>query len=1091
MKAVLLAVAVLFAAAFTLGPDIGGGIVRPEGIPTATGISGPDIGIIGGYPMLFPSGACPSCSVFTDRPFIASSINEDEKTIYSSMGVITPSGVSPVEDATLFVYLVKPDGTVSKRCRAYTSDKGEISYSYGSLCDDGCTIKVLFCCSDPVELACVLSSCLGEPIGSHLEFPPCDGYDAGGWPEKAVVGGQAMQLYPTVDEVFIPPRLVPEGLGFTFTLCFPVLAIFGLLGAAMYASGRDPFAMFSFYTPRFTRGAEKPIAGKGYTLPGSSLGMLATRVADLAKDAGGTAQQFVDMMKKSPLLEKTSGRVGMAAGSGRGSAGQDQGMTAGEARAMGMPVVGGFGSGAPQSVMRGSGDAVGVGVGTAFMALLGIFLRFSNAPWLTGGLATAVNGLVSEWQAERLAGFAGTAEKIMETMKPTFNQRGELVRIEYTDPETGERVTISGKEKCAEFVRLNLVEPTMAMYSANAEKAIGMMAQLNELTVAQSPVRGCRDMLAAESGREGISEEAKAALRIISDSNATNAQRRDAFEALAGMDWSGRPDVLLNALAAVGAGMSYSQFSHFLQGSEAAMDVFRNLAADAAALKGSGDGNMLAAMSAAAGVLSMLNAGRPEGVSDTRGIAQVVAAIREGVANCGGESFAFRAGTEIVAANMAGMGLSTAALGVAIDVSGLNLTNVPPQVRAEIEKALEDGRVTVAELGNEAREAIVQIATSQLGDGAARGFSEAFGDYDQLSRQSYGIMRREMDGVFEQAREASGVSGVLGPDGELAGENRPYGLDSDKALALLGQNNIDAGIARAMVEFGLLDERREYAGNLLGIARMLEEPRPEERISAMAANNESRASGMEAHAASIDNAMAILGSPLSSEASRAWAERYLGSELQGEFYRARQTLSNPNASEDDLARARRAMELIGNGDIAGYSRLVLDDSERIRAEQPRLDAARDLLTNPTQDNALAYSQNAGQSTPADRLAPLPEQVVERLTGDTQMQIYFERRDAFNPDRPGGGITGSLMDERLRSEEATFRSKELQVALLGNRAIDDFYANMDRNMEIAREVQERIDAESRRRRAAESAGSPEGGAASESRDQGEGRGPPAP
>lgn len=56
----------------------------------------------------------------------------------------------------------------------------------------------------------------------------------------------------------------------------------------------------------------------------------------------------------------------------------------------------------------------------------------------------------------------------------------------------------------------------------------------------------------------------------------------------------------------------------------------------------------------------------------------------------------------------------------------------------------------------------------------------------------------------------------------------------------------------------------------------------------------------------------------------------------------------------------------------------------------------------------------------------------------------------------------LLDTRLSVEEQQHQARQAQVAFLGNQAIDNFYANMGQNIQVAHDVEARVQEETHRR-----------------------------
>lgn len=949
MRKALLAVLFLIPVLFSIVPDLGAGAYGAS----APGISNSRVRIdISGVHLINPQDICPSCSIFTTQPFMAPSINEDEKTVSVSMGVINESGVTAVEGATIFTYVKKPDGSNAQiPCRVYTNANGSAKISYNPVdCQDGCTVKFFFCCANPVALACVLEPCLGEPVTAYTDVPACTGYGGGDWPANATVEGQEIQLYPTLEEAAIPPRAVLPGFEYTFTLCFPLLMIFGFLGAAMYASGRDPFAMFSFYTPRFTRGMERPIQGRGYTIPGSSIINVAMKATDLGTGKTSANEMFVSSMEQSPMVAKTKGAAGelggakSTAGARPVAAGASQEELTSRTSADRM-VAGGSGAvigqsiGVSESMMR-PGEA-GVGVGTALLALLGIMLRFSNAPWLTGGLSQRLIGIADAWQAERVSGYFQTnAAPIAGSMHVRFDSEGNVSQLTYVSPQTGETVTVEGVDKCRAFVD-SVRNGLAANAQAGDNNAIDGLNQFNERVAnLQHPVTGARAMLIAEGSREGgPTGEVLAAMATLADPSSSPDKRRQALETIANSDQvSG--DVKIAAFVAASDGMNYQQFAAFVgaEGSSAAR-IFGELTSNSAALNerldGKIDGNMLGAIGAAAERLEQLNAGRREGQADSLGIGTIVANMRSDMGECRGgpEVFVFRSGTEDSAARMAAMGLSGAALDMRISLDALGqrtaengevtdgigqrliLGHLSDDARAEVEAAMDsEGRVDISKLSGNARGELGSVIEQQVrgaivseynvaysqqqatdfkngNSGEAltlRDFQEALGNYTAATQSSYEIMNAQ---VMGPAREEALALIERNPNpvdnlGRLTTMVLPEQLAANDVRAVMERRGIDPELASIMVGIAGAQTQRDFINGRY-------EERPDgqrEYVPGLSERLGLLAMGpTESYGQRADNAYASL-----AEIDRQVAE----------FNGAIQTLDNPNASPEEKEHAR-------------------------------------------------------------------------------------------------------------------------------------------------------------------------------------------
>ena len=257
-----------------------------------------------------PCEGCPAEG--STIPFIFPSLNPAEKIISVAAGAETADGRGPLEDATIFVMVYDADNANLTQCRIYTDGNGtaELSYDfpvYEEGCERGCTFRFVFCCKNLEEEACLLSDCLGKPIPSYESILPCEGYSDAGWPLIATVEGEEVPLFPTFSELYLPSAPEEEAIPIVeFTVCFPLLVIFSFLGAAMFASGRNPFTGFSFYAPRVSKGPHRAIGARGYTLNtmqvlsflSLAIDSVAGKRAKKAKGKAGAAKEGKGAMAK-------------------------------------------------------------------------------------------------------------------------------------------------------------------------------------------------------------------------------------------------------------------------------------------------------------------------------------------------------------------------------------------------------------------------------------------------------------------------------------------------------------------------------------------------------------------------------------------------------------------------------------------------------------------------------------------------------------------------------------------------------------------------------------------------------------------------
>ncbi|MDD5096491.1 MAG: hypothetical protein PHY95_03180, partial [Candidatus ainarchaeum sp.] len=301
------------------GPDVGGGIS-----PEATAGAGIEIPVYPDISRPIPvPEACAECPPPGLEPPLMLPFLDDVGKDASIYVAATKEGRRvPLEGATVFIHVYKSAGDFVYSCRAYTDSSGGAVFSYApyeEACKNGCTIKFVFCCSGVVEQSCMLPVCLGSSITSYSDYVSCPGYPDP-WPVNATVDGVAYPAAPAVAETQIPPSAEAAAFALDFVFCFPILVLFGLLGAAMYASGRDPFAIFSFYTPRYTRGAERPMGARGFTFDTRTImgaaqsiamaGIAGARKAEKQSSQQSSSQQQGGQQGGGGQVQTTQGATG-------------------------------------------------------------------------------------------------------------------------------------------------------------------------------------------------------------------------------------------------------------------------------------------------------------------------------------------------------------------------------------------------------------------------------------------------------------------------------------------------------------------------------------------------------------------------------------------------------------------------------------------------------------------------------------------------------------------------------------------------------------------------------------------------------------
>jgi hypothetical protein len=261
-----------------------------------------------GAPETFCEG-CPSEDSLVTRMFLDPDIPNKQisAVIFAEVGTQRLA----IEDATIFAQVIAKESGDVENCKMLTDQNGQVSFDYSEkeVCrDEGCLIRIVFCCAD-VGDGCLLPVCLDDPsIDSHTDIPACED-SAGSWTTRSRVLGaedELSPLYPSLDEISIPPEPKPLGLAFTFDLCFPVLVIFGILSAAMFSAGRNPFQMFSLYTPRFKRAPQRAIRARGFII---NVNAIASSIAAAAQGQGGRTTDKKTGKKKLNRPKKLGAKI--------------------------------------------------------------------------------------------------------------------------------------------------------------------------------------------------------------------------------------------------------------------------------------------------------------------------------------------------------------------------------------------------------------------------------------------------------------------------------------------------------------------------------------------------------------------------------------------------------------------------------------------------------------------------------------------------------------------------------------------------------------------------------------------------------------
>ncbi len=651
MKTAFALFLLLLLAAFSFSQyGIPGGTL--PGTPAGADIPATEIGGMAISPVLhLPAQPCEGCPPEAELPFLFSSLDESQKKVSTSMAVERAVRREPVEGATVFFQISDETGTPMGTCRAYTDRNGTAEFLYGSYhCAKGCTVRVLFCCSNPVTQKCALAPCLGTAVDDFMTIPPCSGGRYGGeWPSNTTVAGNDTILSPVIDTVSIPAEET-SATALAFTFCLPVLAVFGLLGAAMFASGRDPFAMFSFYTPRYTRGAERPIGPRGVTVNIASIANLLAQVGikGIIKPIMGASQKAGTTAAAAPP-EPRGGRVPTTPMATPARPG---------APSLARPDVGAHGQPAPAAAQpRPSAPAtpsqapdsgragvltgiIGQDFVKALFALLftgdaslfkAFFAQFHAEPSMAdAGMgyaeffarlgSTLLQYMIPIWALSRLATDAidealaktevvGDRNRMYcEKVIPALDRGTTVLRdrngdvtgykIDFVNPLTHHRVSLTlNKEEGERFFNANEAMPQRIanIYIANQQ------VESNRMTVeavAADFRRNCgamaeQDLREYRATASGATEDTRAAIDTLLNKNSSQADKIKAFETIS-HDAGAASDAAILAATILSSGMSYNDVAALAGRSTAFRTLTLEMSReDFSARAGAGDGGNL------------------------------------------------------------------------------------------------------------------------------------------------------------------------------------------------------------------------------------------------------------------------------------------------------------------------------------------------------------------------------------------------------------------------------------------------------------------------------------------------------------------
>jgi len=257
-----------------------------------------------------------------------------DTTIYSSVGdekmldvILVSRNVSvegtekrnPVKNAALIIRMT--DENSEEYYRIYTNEEGKaefnFSFFYENDPDKSTDFKIMYCHS---QEECSLDECFAM-VGLNAT-------DA---------GFETLGDVPLAEDTIVPTELqkpwlvLPTTTGTTYyppppryleipVFCFPLIILFTFLAGAMFYTGRNPFGMFDFSTPRAPKAYRYTARARGITIDTMSVVMGVVKIAGAVKSAGGKKGKGKSGKeeKKGQQVVQTGGGQRVVAGGGTG-----------------------------------------------------------------------------------------------------------------------------------------------------------------------------------------------------------------------------------------------------------------------------------------------------------------------------------------------------------------------------------------------------------------------------------------------------------------------------------------------------------------------------------------------------------------------------------------------------------------------------------------------------------------------------------------------------------------------------------------------------------------------------------------------------
>jgi len=245
-------------------------------------------------------------------------VQEESKTISVIFNYrnISPEGTEdrlPIENAAILVRVDAESTIVPDYYKIYTDETGKATFNFSDYAEECADYQFIFCHS---QEECELEECLNllgfdsriEVVGPTLG----DALLGRGVVEPDEFSQKPFLILPTMSTTSYCP---PPSPNFPIPIfCFPLMIIFSMLAGAMFLTGRNPFSMFDFSTPRAPKVYRYTARTKGVSIDTGSVARAVAKIAGAAKQAKAEKQseESTDQAMKDMGIESKGARTALA-----------------------------------------------------------------------------------------------------------------------------------------------------------------------------------------------------------------------------------------------------------------------------------------------------------------------------------------------------------------------------------------------------------------------------------------------------------------------------------------------------------------------------------------------------------------------------------------------------------------------------------------------------------------------------------------------------------------------------------------------------------------------------------------------------------